>query len=189
MKKSTLIFGLVFSLAAVSFAQVRTITNSTLERIQGKRLAAERDYRDNYERMGFPSPEELDRQRESDMDARVELAEQLRRARLEKERLDLERRSLDIEANRFDAEAEATQFGGVYGGYIGGFGGGFSSRDRHGRFRGYFPTRGFFGGRLLPFYDRRGAYRVTPFGVIPVYQQSSPRIGFRSGPAIRVRRR
>lgn len=189
MKKATLIFGLVFSLAAVSFAQVRTITNSTLNRIQDKRLAAERDYRDNYERMGFPSPEELDRQRETDMDARLELAEQLRQARLEKERLELERRSLEIESFRLDAEIESSQVGGFYGGYLGGFGGGFDTR-RHGRYRGHSPAGGFFGGnRLLPLIDRRGAYRVTPFGVIPVPRPRAPRIGFRSGPSIKVRRR
>ena len=140
--------------------------------------------------MGFPSPEELERQRETDMDARLELAERLRQARLEKERLELESRTLDVEANRLDAEVESTQFGGFYGGYFGGFGGGFDNRRRYGRIRGHFPTRGFFrGSRLLPLYDRRGAYRVTPFGVIPVYQQRSPRIVFRSGPGIRVRRR
>ena len=67
MKKAALIFGLILSLTAIGIGQVRTVTNSTLQKFQEKRLAAERDYRDNYARMGFPSPEELDRQRDTDI--------------------------------------------------------------------------------------------------------------------------
>lgn len=190
MKTGAVVFGLIISLAAIGVAQVRTITNATLERHQQKRLAAERDYRDNYERMGFPSPEELERQREADMAARLELADQLRQARLEKERLELERRSLDLEEARMESESEVSEFGGYYGGYFGGFGGfgGFDSRGGRGKFRrhsrfGIFPRN-----RLLPIIDRRGAYRVTPFGVIAVPNPRSPRIVFRSG-GIRGRRR
>src|SRR5688572_24288805 len=84
MKKAALIFGLFFSLVLSAAAQVRTVTNSTLQKFQQKRIAAERDYRENYEKLGFPSPEELDRQREADLKARIEIAEQLRQARLEK---------------------------------------------------------------------------------------------------------
>lgn len=187
MKTGAVVFGLIISLAAISVAQVRTITNATLERHQQKRLAAERDYRENYARMGFPSPEELERQREADMAARLELADQLRQARLEKERLELERRSLDLEEARMDSDVDLSEYGGFYGGYFGGFGG-FDSRGGRGKFRrnsrfGIFPRN-----RLLPIIDRRGAYRVTPFGVIAVPNPRSPRIVFRSG-GIRGRRR
>ncbi len=58
MKITALMFGLVFSLTVVGFAQTRTVTNATLSKFTEKRLAAERDYRDNYQRMGFPSPED-----------------------------------------------------------------------------------------------------------------------------------
>ncbi len=189
MKTAALVFGLVISLASIGFGQARSITNSTLEKFQQKRLAAERDYRENYQRMGFPSPEELEKQRDADMAARLELADQLRQARLEKERLELDRRNLDLDAARLDAELEINQVDGFYGGYFSGFGGfsGFDSGRRHSRFRrGHFPFGGFSGGnRLLPLVDRRGAYRVTPFGVISV---PNPRPIFR-GPAIRGRHR
>jgi len=171
MKSAALIFGLTLTLAGTSFGQVRTVTNSTLLKFQQKRLAAERDYRENHERMGFPSPEELDRQRESDLTARLQLAEQLRQARLEKERIELERRNLDLETARLEAEITETEQvdDGFYGTYFGGFSGfgGFSSRHRFGRFR-------------RPSFDR-GGYRVTPFGVIRVPNPRPARILLRSG--------
>ena len=173
MKKAAVVFGLVISLTAIGFAQVRTITNATLDKFTQKRLAADRDYRDNYARMGFPSPEELDRQRDEDMRARLELADQLRQARLEKERLELEQRRLNVEAFMIDSQIETDRTSGFYGGYYGGFGiggfgiGGYSFGDRFGRFRGrHFP---FFGSGLPE-------SRITPFGVIPVNTPRPQRI-------------
>lgn len=40
-------------------AQTPTVTNADLEKYREKRLAAERELRENYEELGFPSPEEL----------------------------------------------------------------------------------------------------------------------------------
>lgn len=175
MKKAALIFGFVVSLALVGFGQ-RTVTNSTLEKFQQKRLAAERDYRENYARMGFPSPEALDRQRDADMTARLQLAQQLRRARLEKERLELERleleqRRLDLEAVRMDNKIEtddsARFYGGTYITSFGGFGGfgGFDYGHRHRWYGPRSPFGGFYPGNGR--FDGSGGYRVTPFEVIP----------------------
>ena len=85
--------------------------------------------------MGFPSPEELERQKEADLNAKLELAEQLRRARLEKERLELERRGLDIDAARLDAETESNIGREGYPVFIGGglISSGFNSFDRRRR--------------------------------------------------------
>ncbi len=186
MKRALLFFGFIVSLAVVGSAQVRTVTNTTLQKFQQQRLAAERDYKDNYERLGFPSPEELDRQRDADMTARLELADQLRQSMLEKERLALERRRIDLEAARLDAELDVD----VSTGYVGGFSGyisGFDRRDYR-RSRRNFSFGGFSNrNRLTPLVDRRGAYRVTPFGVIPV-PNPRPAITFRRGP-IRGRHR
>jgi hypothetical protein len=157
MKKAVLFFGLMFSLTALALGQARTVTNSTLQKFQDKRLAAERDYRENYARMGFPSPEELDRQRDADMEARLQLADQLRQARLEKERLELERRSLELDRMAAESAVNAGSYDGFYGGYFGGFGGfygnGFFGGRRHGRFN-----------RFAPF---SGGYRATPVGIYP----------------------
>jgi hypothetical protein len=172
MKKAALIFGFVVSMVLVGAAQTRTVTNSSLQKFQEKRLAAERDYRENYARLGLPSPEELDRQRDLDMAARIELAEQLRRARLEKERLELERRNLDLEAAALSNVDQAVDQGVYYGGgYIGGFGG-FYSGGRFGRRGGFFPNRRF---------HTVDGYRATPVGVYPVSTPRPQRLFFRAG--------
>jgi hypothetical protein len=170
MKKAALMFGVVISMAVVGFGQ-RTITNATLEKFQQKRLAAEREYRENYARMGFPSPEELERQRQADMTARLQLAEQLRQARLARERLELERERLSVEAAQLEEEEfEEVEYPTFYGGFVtgGGFGG-FDLDRRHYR-RTRRPFTGFTLGNRR-FFTPRPGYRVTPFQVIPVPNQ------------------
>jgi hypothetical protein len=165
MKKITAVLIVVFSVVFVAEAQraVRTVTNADLAKFRDRRVAAEQEYRDNYERLGMPSPEELIAIRDRDMADRLELAQQLRQARIEKERLALDRERLDLESERLALEREtqdndyvlAAGYGGLYGGgfgYLGdGFGGGF------GNFRG---RRSSFGFPYLP------SYRITPTGVI-----------------------
>ncbi len=56
------IAALMFFIAATaisSMAQNKTVTNADLEKYRQARLAAEREYRENYERLGMPSPTEL----------------------------------------------------------------------------------------------------------------------------------
>ena len=62
--KKRLLFVLcsIFVAANLTAAQTKTVTNSDLEKYRQKRLQAERDYRENYAKLGFPSPEELERQ-------------------------------------------------------------------------------------------------------------------------------
>jgi len=186
MSRALLIFGLVISFAMVGVAQTPTVTNSSLAEFQKKRLAAERDYRENYERMGFPSPEELARQRAEDMAATIELSQQLKQDRLERDRLALDERRLDLDVARLDEEREsriqmyaenATEYPPQYG-YREGFGNygryGYGRYGRYGNgrwngpitppFGGYYPRNP---GRLLPYFDRRGGYYATPLGVTP----------------------
>jgi len=98
--KKRLWFILIFSfIAAVSAsAQTRAVTNDNLEKFRQKRLAAERDLRENYERLGFPSPAELERQIEQSRVERGELAARLAAENLERERLGLERQRAENEA-------------------------------------------------------------------------------------------
>ncbi|NNE67938.1 MAG: hypothetical protein HKN33_15345 [Pyrinomonadaceae bacterium] len=49
--------------ASFGFAQTKTITNADLEKFRTKRLKAEKELRENYRQLGFPSPEEMERQR------------------------------------------------------------------------------------------------------------------------------
>jgi len=83
--KKRLLFILCFSLAASAFAQTKTITNADLEKYRQKRLQAEREYAENYERLGLLSPAELEQRRIQSIKERSELAQRLERERLERE--------------------------------------------------------------------------------------------------------
>lgn len=192
MKRIAAALIVVFSAAFAVEAQygVRTVTNEDLAKFRDRRLAAEKEYRENYEKLGMPSPEKLEEMRERDMESRLMLAEQLRQARLEKERLELDRTRIDLEADRYAMErmaaermAEETRvvyqsygYGGSYGGYYGGYGypryGGFGF-PRYGGFRvgiglgnflpGYVPLRGYPSNRLLPLVTVPGS-DYAPYG-------------------------
>ena len=81
--KHLFILALIFAAANLAVSQTKTVTNSDLENFRQKRLKAERDYRENYEKLGFPSPEELDRQSEQ---SKRELAKLARRIEAENAR-------------------------------------------------------------------------------------------------------
>ncbi len=99
MKKRILLFiGLVFISANAVAAQNRVVTNDDLEKYRQKRLAAERDLRENYERLGFPSPEEMQKQEEKSRAERSALAARLEVENLQREQLNLERQRAEAEA-------------------------------------------------------------------------------------------
>lgn len=87
MKKQILLFlGFIFICANVASAQSkRTVTNADLEKFRQTRLQAEKDYRENYQRLGLPSPEELEKRREQNRKELSELSERLREENLERE--------------------------------------------------------------------------------------------------------
>lgn len=85
-KRILLVLSLIFSVAALTSAQTKTVTNADLESFRQKRLAAEKDYRENYAKLGFPSPQELEKQLAEDQRRLEELSEKLRAERLERER-------------------------------------------------------------------------------------------------------
>ena len=80
--KKRLLFILCLALTVSAFAQTKTITNADLEKYREKRLAAEKDYAENYEKLGFPSPAELQKQNEQSRRELSELA-----ARIEQENI------------------------------------------------------------------------------------------------------
>ena len=65
-----------------AMTQTKSVTNADLEKFRQKRLQAEKDYRENYARLGFPSPEELERQNEKSRVERDVLAVRLRGERI-----------------------------------------------------------------------------------------------------------
>jgi len=82
-------------------AQTRSITNADLEKYRQARLTAEREYRDNYEKLGMPSPEELARRREQSIIETEKLSAKLRDEQLERDRLDAQREQYNNSYNSY----------------------------------------------------------------------------------------
>ncbi|MGI8638841.1 MAG: hypothetical protein ACR2MG_02665 [Pyrinomonadaceae bacterium] len=145
MKKRLLfILGLIFVAANLATAQTKTVTNADLEKFRQKRLQAERDYRENYEKLGFPSPEELERQRVQDRKELSELS-----ARLEKE--NFEREKKQREDAYWQAQNDASRsYNNQYnqGAY---YGNGYYSSG----YFGAYPFYGFSGGYYNNYYNNR----------------------------------
>lgn len=137
----------VVSLAFAVSGQTRTITNTDLEKYKERRLAAERDLRENYAKMGFLSPEEQAREDERAMREREDLVSRLRTERIEREQAEAARR----QANNAELQQVIIVENGT--GRIVGFG-----------YSGHFRHRGSpRGGRAsLPVSD----WRATPGGII-----------------------
>lgn len=88
----------VICLAAVVCvsAQTKTVTNLDLEKYKQQRIQADRDYRENYERLGMPSPEEIDRRLAEKRAAIETLSDKLRTERLESERIAAEQQAASV---------------------------------------------------------------------------------------------
>jgi hypothetical protein len=105
-----LIIGVAFTVAAQTRA--RNVTNADLERYRSARVNAERDLRENYARLGFASPEEMERRREKNRQETLELAQRLRSERLEEERLNAHQNTVTRVAY---VPAQVSVGGGFYG--------------------------------------------------------------------------
>lgn len=152
--RSLFVFCLMIATAGLAAAQAVSVTNADLESYKQARLKAEREYRENYARMGFPSPEELDRRREKSRAETEQLSAKLRTERLERERLDAERERFEAEA-RANAAANQTYLGtgfdygfpGYYDPFYSTYYGGRNRRP----FRGTPAQQGYFaGGQFWP---------------------------------------
>ncbi len=89
--KILLIVCSIIILSGFALAQSRTITNLDLEKFKTQRLAAEKDLRENYEALGFPSPEQIEARRKAAEVESKELSERFERERIERERLAIDR--------------------------------------------------------------------------------------------------
>lgn len=91
MKKQIVIFlGLIFTFSSVAFAQMKTVTNADLEKFRQKRLEAEREYAENYKKLGFPSPEKLAQQRIKDEKDLIAFSQELETRRIQREAIQKE---------------------------------------------------------------------------------------------------
>lgn len=94
MKRSMLFFVVFLSVASgLVIGQTRTVTNADLEKFRQERLKNEKDYRENYARLGFPSPEELQRRSEQSSKETSELAAKFRAEERERQRLERSRQA------------------------------------------------------------------------------------------------
>lgn len=160
-----------FSIAASMFfvlttvisvtAQKKTITNADLEKYRQERLRAEKDYRENYEKLGFPSPEELAMRNEQSRIEALELADKLREEQLQREWIEVERDKL---SQVYYADPES---GVSFGGYGSPFFYNYGYGSSFGRHRGR-------GGSFRP----QQSYRVGGGFIIPTGSQTRSRPAF-----------
>lgn len=149
MQKLLFVFCFIAMTAGLAVAQ-RTVTNADLEGYRQARLKAEREYRENHERLGMPSPEELERRNAESVSRTIEMADRLRQQRLEAERLELERiKAIQIVTVPVP---EFSNYAGYPSGIFYSTGIGFANRRPH-RFRpiNRNASRGYFaGGQFWP---------------------------------------
>jgi len=148
MKCNGFLFLCVFAISAVAvFAQARTVTNFELEKYRQQRVQAEKDLRENYEKLGFSSPEERAKR-----DAAQRLESQQLAERLERERI--EREATDAAAQRAAANPTPQiyfQPEPVYQGYGGSLFYSYPNRTHfRGRFQSQVPLGYFAGGAFWP---------------------------------------
>ncbi|MGB7207317.1 MAG: hypothetical protein WBD27_01535 [Pyrinomonadaceae bacterium] len=119
MKVKILVLLCLSILAVIpALAQTKSVTNSDLEKFRQKRLQAEKDYRENYSKMGFPSPEELDRQIEKSRVEREALATRLTSERLQRDQAEAAARAEAArlsEPNYYIISADRSGTGYLYG--------------------------------------------------------------------------
>ena len=145
----------IFAVATSLAAQTRrTVTNADLEKYKQARLGAERNYRENYERLGLPSPEERELRRRQDRVETEALAEKLRFDRIEQERIQAEREASERTAAAYarllqpQNSVQYYQPGYLYEpGYFWSHG----RRYAYSRGRNYYQQPGYFaGGQFWP---------------------------------------
>lgn len=99
----------------------RTVTNADMEKYRNARVKADEDYRQNYEKRGMPSPEELER-RETDRQKRfAEASNELREQRLNDEYNEYVRAAADYSNAQRQQQVVYVDRHPNYGSYGGGF--------------------------------------------------------------------
>jgi hypothetical protein len=178
MRKQILLFlCFVFvSAIAVPAQSKRTVTNADLEKFRQKRVQAETEYRQNYQRLGLPSPEELEKQREKNRQELSMLSARLQNESAERERSrrDDELRQAQIQyfrSNSYRNDQSTYNGNGYYSsGYFGGF-----------------PYYGYPGGYYNNYYNN-GFGRNGSFGRENFYNPISPGTPF-SSQGVRINNR
>lgn len=186
MKKQIVVFlGLILTFSSVAFAQTKTVTNADLEKFRQKRLQAEREYRENYARLGFPSPEELEKKRAEDEQNLIEYSQQLEANRLEREAIQAETQNeiLRLQNQYLQSQIENQSYdSGAYfsGGYVPFYNGYYNRLPRR---RGFYKNKNLFNDpypwMISPAFRRQRFLSTQPSRFLP--KPSDPRIRTRTG--------
>lgn len=148
----TIIFTLV--MAASLAAQTSTVTNASLATYKDDRARANQEYLENYERLGMPSPAEIERRKDESRAEMNELARQMRAENFERQRLaaELLMNARLTEAHTRSMHIESPQFNDRYPIESGIFyGNPYRGGRRHHRFgfRRPFGQSGYAGGGMF----------------------------------------
>jgi len=132
--------------AAVSaFGQeTRTVTNNDLEKFRRQRIENERKLKERYAEMGFPSPEQIERQNRERREAMEEYSDELRQRRLETQS--------DIVAEANELRSQIASIDAQIN-YLRNQGGGKVYKGGTATITGYLPYDGYGG------YGRYGGFR------------------------------
>jgi hypothetical protein len=116
-KKPGIIFCLIFVSAAAVSAQSRVVTNADLASYKTERIAAERELRENYERLGFASPEVIAKREAESREQMFDLSAKLRRDRLDREarRAEAQRVAVPLSVPIFETQQQTDTM--IVGGY------------------------------------------------------------------------
>jgi phage-related minor tail protein len=186
MKNKMIVFlSLILAFSFSAFAQTKTVTNADLEKFRQKRLQAEREYRENYERLGFPSPEELEKKRIEDEQKLIEYSRQLEAQRLEREaaQAEAENRALWLQNQYLQSQINDSNYNpGVYysGGYLPFYNGYYKRPLRRSGF--YKNKNGFndpYPWMISPAFRRQRFLSTQPSRFLP--RTKNPRIKTRTG--------
>ncbi|MEO6049960.1 MAG: hypothetical protein ABIP78_01330 [Pyrinomonadaceae bacterium] len=100
---------MIFGSGMSAAAQAKTVTNSDLAKYKQECLKGETGLRENYAKLGFASPEELERRREQSRIETPQLSAKLRAERLEHERIEAQRLANEQFARAYYRQAAETQ--------------------------------------------------------------------------------
>src|SRR4051794_5426541 len=92
-QRSLFVFCLMLGLAGYVTAQSKSVTNADLKTYQQDRLKADQEYRENYARLGMPSPEEIERRHEKSRVEMEKLSEKLRQEELHRYAIEAQQRA------------------------------------------------------------------------------------------------
>jgi hypothetical protein len=182
-KRSLFFLCLCFIVSSSAFAQAgKTITNADLEKYRQKRLQAEREYIENYEKLGFPSPEELSEQR-AEREAENEEAILRRREERLETAGDFKAQAKALRTEIISVEAQINYVRSQFAANQSAFTGCVTRSGQTSIWRGDMTGRIFYGGSGLSY----GRYGYGNFGRYSPYGNRVGRgLGNRNGLSIRL---